>query len=104
MHPKNTTRASLAQAGATPALLVTGSSDFGTVGSSSLFTTIGGVSCSVALNAASASLSSAQYLLGDLIDIDESCHLAFAVRALVWEAKALIDSSVLAVELSEDKA
>lgn len=104
MHPKNTTGASPTQAGATSALLVTGSSDFGSVGSVSLFTTVRGVSCGVALNVASASLSSAQHLLGDLIDIDESCHLACAVRALVQEAKALIDSSVLAVELAEGKA
>lgn len=84
-------------------LLVTESSSFGFVGSISLFSVTRGVSCGAALNVASASLSSAQHLLGDLIDIDGSCHLAYAVRALVQEAKALIDSSVLAVELVEGK-
>ena len=104
MHQKNTTPKSPAQAGVVPGLLVTESSDFGTVGSISLFTTVRGVSCGAALNVASASLSSAQHLLGDLIDINESCHLAYAVRVLVQEAKALIDSSVLAVERTEGNA
>jgi hypothetical protein len=104
MHPENTTEISPAQAGAGQGLLVTESSDFGAVGSVSLFTTARGVSCGVALNVASASLSSAQHLLGDLIDINESCHLAYAVRTLVQQAKSLIDSTVLAVERVEGKA
>lgn len=82
--------------------LVTVKTGFGVGAKGFLFTVNAGVDCSDALNVASASLDSADSLLRDLVDGGEGVHLAFAVRALVREAKALIDSSVVAVERAED--
>lgn len=83
-------------------LLPTASHQFNQNGDGFFFATVPGVSCSDALNLASANLASAEDLLGQLVQIDESCHLAFAVRALVSQAKALVDSGVVAVEQAED--
>lgn len=80
---------------------VTTSSTFGQNGREFFFATVPGVSCADALNLASASLSSVEDLLGQLVQIEESCHVAFAIRALASQAKALIDSSVTAFELAE---
>lgn len=87
----------------TPPTLVTVKTEFGVAGKGFLFAVNAGADCSVALNFASASLASADSLLRDLVDVGEGVHLAFAVRALVREAKALIDSSVVAVERAEDQ-
>lgn len=102
MRPKNTTELPLRQAGLVTSLLVTTSHQFNQNGSGFFFATVPGVSCSDAFNLASASLSSAEDLLGQLVQIDSSCHLAFAVRALVGQAKALLDSGVVSVERAED--
>ncbi|UTL92439.1 hypothetical protein [Pseudomonas fluorescens] len=82
--------------------LVTTSHQFCQNGQGHFFAVVPGVSCSEAFNLASANLSSAEDLLGQLVQIEESCHLAFAVRALVSQAKALLDSGVVAVERAED--
>lgn len=82
--------------------LVTTSHQFNKNGQEHFFATVPGVSCADAFNLASANLSSAEDLLGQLVQLDESCHLAFAIRALVSQAKALVDSGVVAVEQAED--
>ncbi|WP_236180939.1 hypothetical protein [Pseudomonas mosselii] len=87
----------------TPPNLETVKTEFGIGVNGFLFAVNAGVECSDALNVASASLASADSLLRDLVDVGEGVHLAFAVRALVREAKALIDSSVVAVERAEDQ-
>ena len=81
--------------------LVTSSSTFGQNGREFFFATVPGVSCADALNLASASLSSVEDLLGQLVQIEESCHVAFAIRALASQAKALVDASVMAFESAE---
>ncbi|MFJ2981223.1 MULTISPECIES: hypothetical protein [unclassified Pseudomonas] len=53
------------------------------------------------MNVASASLCSAEALLGDLVAEGDGTHLAYAAQVLIREAKALIDASVLSVELAE---
>ncbi|AZL69230.1 hypothetical protein [Pseudomonas oryziphila] len=78
--------------------LVTTSHQFNQNGEEFFFATVPGVRCSDAFNFASAGLAAAEDLLGQLVQIDETCHLAFAVRALVSQAKALIDSGIVAVE------
>lgn len=84
------------------ASLVTTSHQFNQNGEGFFFATVPGVNCTDAFNLASAGLAAAEDLLGQLVQIDESCHLAFAVRALVSQSKALIDSGVVAVEQIED--
>ena len=101
MHPKNNTTDSSAQGSVLGSLLVTRVSEFNPVSGGSLFAVVEGVSCGDAMNEASASLSSAEALLGDLVADGDSVHQAYAIRALVREAKALIDSSVISVELAE---
>lgn len=82
--------------------LVTTAHQFNQNSQGFFFATVPGVSCSDALNLASASLASAEDLLGQLVQLNSSCHVAFAVRALVSQAKALIDSGVVSVEQAED--
>lgn len=101
MHPKNNTTASSTQECVLASLLVTRAVEFSPVSGGSLFAVVQGISCGDAMNVASASLSSAEALLGDLVADGDSVHQAYAIRALVREAKALIDSSVVSVELAE---
>lgn len=82
--------------------LVTVSHQFNQNGPGFFFATVPGVNCADAFNLASASLGAAEDLLGRLVQIDEACNLAYAVRALVAQAKALVDSGVVAVEQAED--
>lgn len=84
--------------------LVTVSHTFNQNGQDYFFATVPGVSCADAFNLASTNLNAAEELLGRLVQIDESCHLAFAIRALVSQAKALVDSGVVAVEQVSDLA
>jgi len=84
--------------------LVITSHQFNRNGQGYFFATVSGVSCADALNLASANLDAAEDLLGQLAQIEESCHLAFAVRALVSQAKALLDSAVPGIEQAEDFA
>lgn len=103
MHPKNSTVTPLTQVSRDACLLVTSVSEFGPVVGGSLFSVLAGLSCGDAMNAASTNLSSAEALLGDLVADSDSVHHAYAIRTLVREAKALIDSSVVAVERAEDQ-
>ncbi len=84
--------------------LTTTSHEFSQNGQGFFFATSSGVSCSEAFNLASVSLGAAEELLGQLVQINEVCHLAFAIRTLVGQAKALVDSGVVAVEHAEDLA
>lgn len=84
--------------------LVTTSHEFRQNGDRFFFATVPGISCADAFNLASASLASAEDLLGELVQLNQSCHVAFAVRALVSQAKALVDSGVVAVEHAEGLA
>lgn len=99
-HPKNTTEAPPTQAGP----LVTMATKFNQNGGEYFFSTVPGISCSEAFNFASANLSAAEDLLGQLVQVNASCNLAFAIRALVGQARALIDSGVGSVEQAEDLA
>lgn len=99
-HPKNTTEAPPTQAG----LLVTMATKFNQNGDEYFFSTVPGVSCAEAFSFASASLSAAEDLLAQLVQVNASCNLAFAIRTLVGQARALIDSGVGAVEHAEDFA
>ncbi len=101
MHPKNNTAASIAQASVNRDHLVTRICEFSPIGGGSVFSVVAGLSCGDAMNVASASLSSAEALLGDLVADGNGVHHAYAIRALVREAKALIDASVVSVERAE---
>lgn len=84
--------------------LVTTSHEFNQNGEGFFFATLPGVSCSEAFNLASASLGAAEDLLGQLVQVNEVCNLAFAIRTLVGQARALVDSGIEAVEHAEDLA
>lgn len=84
--------------------LVTTSCEFNQNGQGFFFATVSGVSCSEAFNLASVSLGAAEELLEQLVQVSEVCNLAFAIRTLVGQAKALVDSGVEAVEHAEDSA
>ena len=83
--------------------LLTRAHDFATAGESAFCSTLAGAPCSEAINYASAILQSAIKVCDLLIDSGQSASGVHAVRTLVEQAKALVDSTMLAVELAETR-
>lgn len=82
--------------------LVTQHTPFWRSGDQHFFTVEEGIGCAEALCASSELLQGAQALCNHLIDAQLGAVEASAIKALLQQAKALVDASVLSVERASD--
>ncbi|MEA5670459.1 hypothetical protein VA602_03795 [Pseudomonas sp. MH2] len=85
-------------------LLMTCHAPFRQIGDNHMFAVQPGVSCSDALSASSELLQGAEALCNYLIDANLGAAEANACKALIQQARALVNASVLSVERAEHPA